>query len=299
MSDEYYANMPVYLEGRLARCIVERCTGYEIGEGRPGKVIYDFSKCGFIDPTGLILVTFLIGQTLEAGIRAEYVPPRKDILNRYLKSIGFQSFFRLREDGIKALDVKNGCLRLKMLNCDDAVFVNEVVEFLLSRVELSEGARNWVYDGFSELIGNAFQHSTSKYVLACGQAYRDTNQIRICVGDAGIGIPTHLRQNPLYQNISSSSEALKKALEEGVTGTLPQPFPKNSGVGLTTLRKIAIGSGGMLRIISLDAMLETRSLNEPRTTQFNRKYGGTIVGITIGVRAGYKLVIKTNNGKYF
>lgn len=119
------------------------------------------------------------------------------------------------------------------------------------------------------------------------------------MGDFGIGIPEHLRSNPQYMHVSSNIEALKLAIQEGVTGTRAEPFPRNSGVGLSTLKEIAVGSEGRLRIISLTAMLRAEERGTVNCRQISGYYQGTVVGVTIGVRPGAILALKRKNGSYF
>ncbi len=72
------------------------------------------------------------------------------------------------------------------------------------------------HQAFSELADNATTHGRSDIgTLVAAQRYQG-NRCVLVLGDGGIGIPAHLRQQ---HEVATDPEALKLAIQEGVSGT--------------------------------------------------------------------------------
>jgi hypothetical protein len=98
---------------------------------------------------------------------------------------------------------------------------------------------------FGELCDNATTHSGESPIFVVAQRYTGRTsphpaRLELAVGDAGIGIPTHLRKNPNYADVGDDSDAISKALQPGVTGT-----KDHRGYGfhdvLTELGEVGVG----------------------------------------------------------
>jgi hypothetical protein len=99
-------------------------------------------------------------------------------------------------------------------------------------------------EAVSELIDNAATHGRSDVgTFVCAQRYSGATShlppgIWIGVADAGVGVPSHLRQNPRYARIGDDAELIRLARKPGVTGTrdhrgwgLPEAFEDATEVG--------------------------------------------------------------------
>lgn len=77
----------------------------------------------------------------------------------------------------------------------------------------------------SELIDNAATHGhSSAGAFVCAQRYTGVTSslapgIWIGIADSGVGIPSHLRQNPKYEAIEDDRELIRLARQPWVTGT--------------------------------------------------------------------------------
>lgn len=83
-------------------------------------------------------------------------------------------------------------------------------------VGFSDSAAMLVRDALQELHNNAIEHSSAIGQPLFGIAIRGT-RAEFAIADLGIGIPNSLRTNPLYSHLRSTSAALKKAIEPGVS----------------------------------------------------------------------------------
>ena len=124
---------------------------------------------------------------------------------------------------------------------------------------------------FEELALNAAQHSRSPGNYAIlevdgAQRRRTMRQTGgevvyvLGLSDAGIGIPTSLRENPLYAGIAEDKDAILRATELDVTGTA-----EPRGAGLYHVMERVRTYQGELMIISGDGLLTVESGGEPVT----------------------------------
>lgn len=122
---------------------------------------------------------------------------------------------------------------------------------------------------FEELALNAAQHSRSPgnyAMLEVDGAQRRRTMRRtggeivytLGVSDDGIGIPTSLRNNPLYADIASDRDAILRATELDVTGTAEQ-----RGAGLHHVMERVRAYRGELVIISGYGLLTVENGAEP------------------------------------
>jgi hypothetical protein len=96
----------------------------------------------------------------------------------------------------------------------------------------------------SELLFNTLEHGSSYFNTPKGDRrvpsilqftwYETRHEVQFLIGDLGVGVKTHLEQ--AYPAFDSHEEALRKAIEPGVSGTFgpsaPYGVKNNQGVGL-------------------------------------------------------------------
>ena len=101
---------------------------------------------------------------------------------------------------------------------------------------------------FEELALNAAQHSFSPSgCSATVESFDNQGDLVFVVGvaDAGIGIPSSLRKNPEYELISDDQDAILRATESEVTGTM-----EPRGIGLYHVTERVKAFRGEMTIIS-------------------------------------------------
>ena len=92
---------------------------------------------------------------------------------------------------------------------------------------------------FSEMGRNALEHSQSPVgAFVCAQYYKKTNRVSIGIADAGLGI---LGTMARYHRVNNSREAIRLAMQPGITGTTARigGTEFNAGAGLFFIKSIA------------------------------------------------------------
>lgn len=69
---------------------------------------------------------------------------------------------------------------------------------------------------FRELVGNIFDHSQASATGIAGYAVRQ-NDLEFVVADSGMGILNSLKSSPDFQSLQDSGEALKIAIQDGIS----------------------------------------------------------------------------------
>ena len=109
---------------------------------------------------------------------------------------------------------------------------------------------------FSELLNNVADHSQSAiggYAMA--QYYPKKRKVQFAVADCGCGFLKNIAAK--FTDIDNESDAVKKALERGITASshLAYGQERNAGYGLYTLDTILKETNGKMTIISNEACL--------------------------------------------
>ena len=172
---------------------------------------------------------------------------------------------------------------------DEANSLWEQVALNLINDGVGPGNARTDVDGiFEELALNAAQHSRS--ALSCRatlECFVSDDEIVYVAGvnDAGVGIPTSLRNNPEYQGILDDSEAIARATEQDVSGTTQQ-----RGAGLYHVTERVQAYRGELAIVAGGGFLMVRDGGEPTLGSLDAlglpPYDGTIALVSLPIPAG-------------
>ena len=116
---------------------------------------------------------------------------------------------------------------------------------------ISAGLKQEIANGIDEMILNALTHSESSVgCIVVGQSFPKRRMIEATILDLGITIRGHLGRK--YPELTTDEMAIRRALEEGVTGTvgLNRFGEPNGGAGLFHLREFIENTGSELAILS-------------------------------------------------
>jgi len=105
-----------------------------------------------------------------------------------------------------------------------------------------------------ELVDNALEHGGSP-AIACAQVFKNLGEVEIVVSDYGYGFLHTVARN---YKVSTYEEAIKKALEKEVSGSLRNMYGssiKHTGTGLYVISNIIRETEGKMFIISGDALV--------------------------------------------
>jgi hypothetical protein len=127
-----------------------------------------------------------------------------------------------------------------------------------------------------EMVDNVWQHSdTPSPGLLAYQVRR--RRFGFCVADTGVGVLASLRRNPRHRQLSSSMEAIRSAIEPGVSRSRD-----GGGMGFPSLLHALADLWGTARIRSGEAGLVIDRTEDERKKHF--VYLPPLPGVHISVR---------------
>jgi anti-sigma regulatory factor (Ser/Thr protein kinase) len=157
--------------------------------------------------------------------------------------------------------------------------VNRIVNVMLGALPDLERSDFSAFEwAVNEITDNVLVHSESPIggLVQVSMFQKKTKSVQFVVADAGIGIPTSLKQG--HAEIHSDTEALDWAIREGVT----RDSRIGQGNGLYGSYRVCSKSNGYFQVDSGHARLEYRPRQE-RLTISNQTipYAGSLVSATI------------------
>ncbi len=203
--------------------------------------IIDIRGYSFIDP---LYVAMLI--TLKKGVRDDL---------KIMVDVDSPAYSYIQY--ILGLQGKSASTVVPIRIVDRKPHVNRFVDELLKSTDLSfdhwEDEDAFRYN-IRELIDNALEHGGSP-AIACAQVFRNLGEVEIVVSDYGYGFLHTVARN---HKVSTYEEAIKKALEREVSGSLQNMYgssTKHVGMGLYVMSNIIKETEGKMFIISGDALV--------------------------------------------
>ena len=197
------------------------------------------NACGYMGLVGFFADAGFDYESKIAGTIPEstkYIPITK---------ISFHKFYESYEDAHELLEQEAEKLATLLAPDEQASEYRKVLQYVIF-----------------EALRNAMEHSDADCVRICGQRWdsgRNESRAEIAILDDGIGVLESLNRGALCRGLNSESDALKKAVEPGVSRN---PISKksdgpmaNSGYGLYMIKKICEESGSFL-LVSNGATLE-------------------------------------------
>jgi anti-sigma regulatory factor (Ser/Thr protein kinase) len=166
---------------------------------------------------------------------------------------------------------------------------------------------------FSEMVRNVIEHSDSPVgAIVCAQYYRETKRIAIGIADSGRGVLSSMIR---HHRVRTSQEAIRLALQPGITGTTNRigGTAFNAGAGLFFTKSIATLSRNRFFLYSGDSMfrlMKTRQrykptlyadpVYDPHEFVSAPKWQGTVVGIDLNIEQdiGFAALLNFIRGAY-
>ena len=124
---------------------------------------------------------------------------------------------------------------------------------------------------FSEILQNALDHgrkrgSSYSQATIAAQYYATKKRLSIAIVDNGCGLFQTLQSHPRMENIMTDLQAIKTALEPGVSCNLDLDLgldSKNQGIGLTVSSRMALAANGRCTVFSGDGGLRSIKTARP------------------------------------
>lgn len=194
-----------------------------------------------------------------------------------MNSIGFYEWGKGRKGPIKFAHHQ---AELRHFSGLDPTYTNTIINVLQGILTMSQGVKDSLHLSINELMTNTFDHSeTVEGCFICAQSYTGRGNVNICITDFGRGILRALSSAPMYGHLSNSVDAIKLAIEEGVSSRVG----KRAGLGLTHIHRFLKINEGEIHIISGDGWVHWKYRNGDDVAIKERKlriaFDGTIVNI--------------------
>ncbi|MDP8233557.1 MAG: hypothetical protein P9M06_01980 [Candidatus Saelkia tenebricola] len=260
---------------------------YEIAED----VYFDFGRCGFITPDGIIL---LAGSKMirdQKGYKTKIIfSSINSDVNWVLRRWGFLDLFPAEEVGRRYINSGNSIPLHGQSMFNKSCILEYIDDQILNRAEMpkmSEILRKEIRKSFFEIFNNIFFHSDSPIGgLACGQIFPRGEIIQIVFYDAGIGIANKVREQ--NKEILVDKEAIEWSLQRG-TSTLGSESISR-GLGLFLLRKFLCANKGTLRIYANRGLFFEKG-DERYFIDVDCPLKGTIIDIRIKIKEDVEYVL--------
>ncbi|HVA67655.1 MAG TPA: ATP-binding protein [Elusimicrobiota bacterium] len=246
------------------------------------EVILDASDVLWISPLGTILLADFTHRRQELGLTTSIIMPKQAMSNQYIRDSGL---FNLTQSSNLDGAITSSNVQLRLLNRMDGNVPELLVNFACGQAEdVDDDDRALLRVWVTELMTNANDHAKSEkgfWVCARYNPNRNPklNNMNICVADSGIGIKESLLRSGKYGKEMSHSQAIEKALEEGVTSRAGH----TGGLGLKHIVAYVKSHGGSLTIFSGNACVRVRRKRKKEVKTIPQ-YQGTIVTAAFNIR---------------
>lgn len=243
---------------------------------RLSDVILDFSTCGRVVEAVMLPLMPIIADYRKKGVGFQLIAPRDENLQRLFFNTNWSHY--INPDKYDPTSQEGKHVPALRFGDEGASTIDEilakVMNLILGQLETDRATLKAVEWSLGEIMDNVVNHSQSPvggFVQAT--AYKDSNRVEFVVADAGIGIPKSM-------NISDHAQAIRQAINEGVTRDKSQ----NAGNGLYGSYRVATLSGGQFEINSFMGSLFCRENEGAIVTHRNPvPYCGTSVRCGINV----------------
>ncbi len=288
MEFKYPRVQTVALSNRLFRNCQEarECTEEE--------TTFDLSATEFITPFGIVLLAGTIGECQRSGKKCKYLRPRKETTKKFLSGIGFNTFFKIKDESHK---IESPHVQLKRIYSMDYLLTDQIIDVFNSAIRMTEGVRGSLKLAINELMMNAFDHSGSMIgCYVCAQRYSQARKIRLCITDFGVGLYNKLSAK---YPVSDTHAAIRLAIKEGITTREGQ----TGGYGLSHINRFIEINEGKMCIMSGDGKVlwdyKTTSRAKVKNQTMHFPFGGTIINLEINVDGEGFYFLESQDGGIF
>lgn len=198
-----------------------------------GNVFLDFSQLTNISAGGICALSNVIELIQRSGANIEIQNTEKSPCFKKLKDFGFISNYVNFEEPAEKNLWHNPLHKLTTEQTFSYLEYN-FIPWLSSGFNCDVIQLDYIKASLTEIFNNVFDHSAVDVFSLCAYNNLTKGELKICVSDFGVGIPTKIKT--AFPNLTDKSDmlAIAKALEDGFTS---QTTPRNRGAGLHLLCK--------------------------------------------------------------
>ena len=178
-------------------------------------------------------------------------------------------------------------LPLERFNSDNRDESDQFAENFIKLIDIEdEDLKKYAQYIIRELLTNTIDHAKSiTDVVCCAQKFPNIKEIEIIIIDTGVGF--HKTISRKYKEINTNEEAIRKALEKGVTGATESKMYyklygqlKNAGYGLYVISEMIKYYNGKLWIISKNGSL-IQSGNNIKSKSLKYEWNGSVIVVRL------------------
>jgi hypothetical protein len=216
-------------------------------------IVLNFSQARYVDANLMLPLSSYAAYYRLNHYDFALVPPAEARLQRLFVNANWAHFINPQEFSRNETRRFNNLPALQFLDSDaQHNVVNKAMDVLLETIKVDDRkqlkALEWA---LNEITDNVLNHAESAIGgLLQIQCFPAANRVSFFVVDSGLGIPVTLRKS--LPNITSDSDALDRAIREGVT----RNSSTNQGNGLFGTFKCCEVSNGTFSIMSNHAALQ-------------------------------------------
>jgi len=243
-----------FSSGRIAWDMIKSASS--LLEKGGGVDLIDLSELQHIRPYGIAIVAALAQMSRLQGTALEYREPIQEQSREHLARLGLPAL--MGHDQSSNIAPRSTNLPIRVLETLSEATGYEIAKLLIQELgqDLPGGVEPSIAENIDEMVRNVFTHAESAVgCVVVGQAFPQTSVLEVAVLDLGMTILTHLAGK--LPDLTDDAAAIKKAIEDGVTGTqgLNRFNEPNSGAGLSNLAQYLASTGGELAILSGSAIV--------------------------------------------
>lgn len=182
-------------------------------------IVIDLSDCTLAYPSSMLSVCAQVLAYRSAGIEISIIPPKaKRLLNYYVNTnwAHFLDPYQFDQSRFRG-HTKVPATQYRTTDEQQSA-VNRIVGVILSAVPDMKRADFAAFEwSVNELTDNVLVHADSRIggLIQVSTFEKTRKQVQFVVADAGLGIPTTLKEG--HPDIASDTSALDRAIREGVT----------------------------------------------------------------------------------
>lgn len=221
----------------------KRCLEVASEIERPERTTLDASALTFAQPYGIVTLGAALLRRRAAGAAPlRFVPPRDLDARLFLSEIGLE---QLLADGTTPTSPL--AIRLFSPTSVDPSATRLIATTIERLVPgTSESVAHVVELSLNELLQNVAEHARSvTATVVHARWYRQQENLRLAVGDSGVGMAESLRDNPIYEHMDDRRLVERAVADRGVSR---RTSGKHGGYGLKTLRDIVLQRGGSMSV---------------------------------------------------
>ena len=229
--------MDIFLPSRFVRDNMYGVLGQAITsdlEPADKKIRFRFRSLSYIEPSGITILSNLFEWLKKRDVHVTISYPKEysNDKNSPIKYLDDSMFFNryINKKLSPYAAVRPTTIPLELISYSKSyqwlpdVFMN----WLANRLLVSTTSIGEIKVAIEEVFNNINDHSSENIGCIFAQHYPNMNQVKICISDFGIGIPSAIqKKHPM-----TDEEALLKSIEQGFS---TQSTPGNRGAGLNNI----------------------------------------------------------------